>query len=186
MGTKGTTRYRIWDQNALNYITIATVYWIDIFTRRIYKDIVINSLDYCRREKGLVLNAYVIMSNHLHIIVRAREGFKLSNIIRDFKRHTAKRIIKEIKENIKESRTEWILELLQRAGAENSKNKMYQFWRQDNHPIELYTNTVIEEKLNYIHNNPVKAGVVENSEDYLFSSARNYAEMEALIEIDLL
>lgn len=186
MSTKGTTSYRIGDQNALHFITITTVYWIDIFTRRKYKDILIESLKYCQKEKGLELYGYVIMTNHIHLICRAKENFLLSNILRDFKRHTTKHIIKEIKENIHESRKKWILELLQKAGSKNKKNKTYQLWRQNNRPIELYNNDTIQQKIDYIHNNPVEEGFVQNPEDYLYSSARNYAEMESILEIDLI
>ncbi len=152
--SKGTTSYRIGDQNALHYFTITTVFWIDVFTRKIHKDIIVDSLDFCRKEKGLELFAYVVMSNHIHLICKAKDGFKLSDILRDFKRHTAKFIIQEIESNPFESRKEWILNLLKIAGAENQKNKTYQFWRQDNHPIVLYKNETIDEKIDYIHNNP--------------------------------
>jgi len=97
--TQGRTSYRIGDQNAVHYITIATVDWLDIFTRRCYKDIIIESLAYCRKEKGLELYGYVIMTNHIHLIAKAKEGFELSGILRGFKRHTAKYIIKEIQKN---------------------------------------------------------------------------------------
>ncbi len=66
MGTKGTTSYRIGDQNALHYITVTNVEWVDIFTKRRYKDIIIESLKYCREQKGLELYGYVIMTNHIH------------------------------------------------------------------------------------------------------------------------
>ncbi len=185
MGTKGTTSYRIGDQNALHYITIATVNWIDLFTRLRNKNILIESLQYCRKNKGLELYGYCIMTNHIHLICRAKEGFQLSDILRDFKRHTAKHLLDSIKDE-PESRREWILAILEEAGSKNKKNKKYQIWRQDNHPIELYANEVIDQKLNYIHNNPVEEGIVAHPEDYLFSSARNYANMETLFEIDFL
>ncbi|MFW5879435.1 MAG: transposase [bacterium] len=137
MGTQGRTSYRIGDQNALHYITIATVDRIDIFTRREYKYIITDSLQYCREQKGLELYGYVIMTNHIHLICQAKDGHQLSDILRDFKRHTAKHILKEIQEHPQESRREWLLELLQKAGEKNQKNKIYQVWRQDNHPIEL-------------------------------------------------
>jgi putative transposase len=186
MSKKGTTSYRIGDQNALHYITITVVEWLDVFTRRKYKEIVINSLSYCRKEKGLELYGYVIMTNHIHLICRAKEGFELSDILRDFKRHTAKHIINEIQENLQESRKEWILKIMQNLGESNKKNKTYQFWRQDNHPIELYKAETIQQKLDYIHNNPVEEGFVLKPEDYLYSSARNYAELESVLEIDLI
>ena len=186
MGTKGTTSYRIYDQNALHYITIATVEWIDFFTRRKYKDIIVDSLVYCRKGKGLELYCYVVMTNHIHLICRAKEGFKLSDILRDFKRHTAKYIIKQIQENPQESRREWLLEILQKAGSKNQKNKIYQFWRQDNHPVALTKTETIDQKLDYIHNNPVEEGFVQRPEDYLYSSARNYAELDNVLEIDFI
>lgn len=185
MDTKGITSYRIGDQNALYYITIATVGWVDIFTRRRNKEILIESLQYCQKNKGLELYGFCIMINHIHMICRAREGFQLSDILRDFKRHTAKHLFNSITGET-ESRREWILAILENAGSKNKKNKKYQVWRQDNHPIELYTNEVIDQKLDYIHNNPVEEGFVVHPEDYLFSSARNYANIDTLLEIDLL
>lgn len=185
MGTKGTTSYRIGDQNALHYITIATVSWVDIFTRRRNKDIIIESLIYCREKKGLELYGYCIMTNHIHLICRAKEGHQLSDILRDFKRHTAKHILQSIQDE-SESRREWVLSLLEEAGCLNRKNKKYQVWRQDNHPVELYSNEVFYQKLEYIHNNPVEEGFVIQPEDYLYSSARNYSERQAVMEIDLI
>jgi putative transposase len=185
MGNKGTTSYRIGDQNALHYITITTIGWIDLFTRRKNKDILIESLQYCRKNKGLELFGYCIMTNHIHLICRAKENYILSDILRDFKRHTAKHLLQSIQDQ-SESRKEWILAILEHAGFNNQKNKKYQVWRQDNHPIELYTNEVIDQKLEYIHNNPVEEGIVENPEDYFYSSARNYARLNIVMEIDFL
>ena len=185
MGTKGRSSYRIGDQNALHYLTMATVSWVDLFTRRRNKDIVIESLQFCRENKGLEIYGYCIMTNHAHLICRAKEEYVLSDILRDFKRHTAKHLLQSISEE-PESRREWILAIFEDAGSKNQKNKKYQVWRQDNHPIELYTNEVIDQKLNYIHNNPVEEGIVQNAEDYLYSSARNYACLEVVMEIDLL
>jgi putative transposase len=90
------TGYKILNQNALFYLTFQIVDWVDIFTRKIYKDIVIESFSYCIDHKGLDLYAYVVMSNHIHLIASAREGFALSDIIRDFKKFTAKRFLEEI------------------------------------------------------------------------------------------
>lgn len=125
------------------------------------------------------------MTNHLHIICKAKDGYSLSDILRDFKRHTAKSILLTLK-NEPESRREWILKLLKKAGSGNQKNKEYQIWRQDNHPIELFSNKLIDQKLEYIHNNPVAVGIVASPEDYLYSSARNYSSMDAVMEVDIL
>ena len=113
------------------------------------------------------------MSNHLHLIASARNG-NLSGILLDFKKFTSKKIISAIKNNEGESRKEWMLDIFAKAGSGNSRNKDYQFWRQDNQPQELYSAKFVFQKRNYIHQNPVEAGIVENPEHYLYSSARDY------------
>jgi REP element-mobilizing transposase RayT len=180
--SKGTTSYRIKNEEGLYFLTFATVEWIDVFTRKRYKDIVVDSLRYCQKEKGLELFCWVLMSNHMHLIVSANEGFKLSGIIRDFKKFIAQRIIKAIKEET-ESRRNWLLVEMLRAGKSNSKKQTHQLWRNDNHPIELYTNEVINQKVAYIHNNPVVEGVVINSADFLYSSAKYFNGEESLLEM---
>jgi len=78
--------YKIRNQEGLHFITFAVVDWVDVFTRKQYREILIESLDYCCKEKGLRLFAWVIMSNHVHFIVSAQEGFILSDILRDYKK----------------------------------------------------------------------------------------------------
>jgi REP element-mobilizing transposase RayT len=167
------TRYKIVNPTGAYFITTAVVGWIDIFTRQVYVEIVLDSLRYCIKEKGLQLHAYVIMSNHLHLIVSANGKDSLSDIMRDFKKFTSKQILKAIStEN--ESRRELMLTTFRMTGTCNSHNSTFQFWQQDNHPIELNANVQWQQKLNYIHQNPVRAGWVRNAEDYLNSSAGAY------------
>jgi len=181
--------HKIINQNALHFITPTVVSWIDIFTRKQFKDIVIDSLKYCCKNKGLLLYAYVIMSNHLHLIIRADDGFELSNIIRDFKRHTSSTIIKTMESSKFESRRKWLLNQFKYHARFNSNTPTYQLWKRDNYPIELESPSWILTRLNYIHNNPVKAGLVENPEDYIYCSARNYLDYEdvkiEVLKIDL-
>ena len=92
--------YKIRNQLAIHFITFAVVNWIDAFTRIEYKNIVIDSLKYCRKEKGLNIHCWVIMTNHVHFIFSANEGFELSNILRDFKKHTSDKIIKSSLETL--------------------------------------------------------------------------------------
>lgn len=180
------TGYKIKDQEGIHFLTITVVSWVDVFTRQLYRDVIIDSFMYCREQKGLNLHAYVIMSNHIHIIASAKSGYLLSDIIRDFKRHTSKNILNQIIENSRESRQEWMLRLFRYHAKYNKKNQTYQFWRRDNHPIELVSPKWIWQKLNYIHSNPVKAGVVINPEEYMYSSAANYLGKKGILEIDLL
>ena len=92
----------------------------------------------------------------------------------NFKKFTSKKIIDAIISNEHENRKEWMLEIFKTAGKENSRNSDYQFWRQDNQPKECYSPAFTVQKLNYIHNNPVEAGIVDKPEEYLYSSARDY------------
>lgn len=165
--------YKIRNQKGVHFLIFQVVYWIDIFSRRRYRDILIESLKYCQKEKELKVHAYVIMTNHVHIILSSGKGM-LSDTIRDFKTHTSKKIISSVQEE-GESRRDWMLRLFEFSGAKNKKNSKYQFWTQENHPIELETNYFFDQKLDYIHNNPVEAGIVDKAEDYLYSSARDYA-----------
>ena len=181
--SKGTTSYRIKEETALYYLTFSTVEWLDVFTRKSYKDVIVDSLSYCRKEKGLELYSWCLMSNHIHLIAKAKEDFKMSGILRDFKKYTSKSILQKI-QNEPESRRDWLLQVMRDSVIKNSKVQAYQLWRNDNHPIVLYSTEVIQQKLNYIHQNPVVAGIVANQEDYLYSSARNYAELSNILEID--
>ena len=178
--------HKIVNQNALHFLTMTVVGWLDVFSRQAYRDVLLDSFRHCQQEKGLVVNAYVIMSNHLHLIAYTKEGYLLSDILRDFKKYTSKQIIKQIIENPKESRAEWMLRLFKYYAKNNNNNETYQFWQNDNHPVELSSPNWIFEKLNYIHQNPVKNGLVEQPEHYLFSSARQYLGQEGLLEVSVI
>ena len=147
---------------------------IDALTRNEYKDIIVESLKYCIDKKGMILHAWIIMSNHIHLILKAQKDFIISNIMRDFKKYTSKQIVGSIKENPKESRREWMIYMFERAGKKNSNNKDFQFWQQDNHPIELSTPAMLKQRLDYLHENPVRAGIVYEAGSYVYSSAVNY------------
>ncbi len=106
--------------------------------------------------------------------------------MRDFKGFTSREMLKIIEKNQQESRKEWMLWMFERAGLKNSNVKKRQFWQQNNNPIEIWSLKVFEQKLNYIHNNPVKAGFVTDRIDWKYSSARNYGNNDqTVLEIDL-
>jgi|WetSurMetagenome_2_1015567.scaffolds.fasta_scaffold351124_2 putative transposase len=175
-------KYKIWDQKGAYFLTLTVVGWIDVFTRKNHKLTIIDSLRYCQKEKNLILFGYCLMPSHLHLIARADENFKLSDILRDFKKYTSKAIIKQILDE-PESRREWILDYFEKAGENLKSIKNYKFWKEGNHPEEIISNKFFNEKLDYIHNNPVKELIVEKPEDYIFSSARNYAGLDNYLEI---
>jgi REP element-mobilizing transposase RayT len=179
-----TTGYRIEDQSALYFLTLQVVDWIDVFTRQRYRDIFLDSLRYCQQKKDLQIFAYVIMSNHVHLIVNSPMG-GLSATIGDLKKFTSKAIISSINEEV-ESRRDWMLGLFKKNADQHQRNTEFQFWTHENHAVVLYSNKFIEEKLTYLHNNPVRAGLVEKPENYLYSSARNYAGLTSNLDIELL
>ena len=179
------TGYRIDDQKGLYFLTFQVVEWVDVFSRKLYVDIVLDSLRYCRENKGLKVWAYVIMTNHVHVIVSHPDGF-LSDTLRDLKRFTAVQILKAIEENKHESRKTWMLSQFAFAAKKHKRNSQYQFWRHDNHAIELDSHKFIMQKMVYIHENPIRAGFVEEAEHWMYSSQRNYSGLYALIEVDLM
>ena len=160
---------------------------MDELSRPIYKDVVVESIRYCQENKGLILYEFVIMNNHVHLIAAAREGNNLSDILRDLKKHTLKTLLDMIQnDDHTESRRNWMLWLFEAAGRKNSNNKKYQFWQQDNRPIELSTNEMMDQRLEYIHNNPVVERIVNEAEHYVYSSAINYAGGKGLLEVEFL
>ena len=165
--------YKIRNSEGIHFITFSVVEWVDVFTRKEYCDILIESIKYCQMEKGLLLHAWCLMSNHIHLVISAVNN-NPSDILRDFKKFTSKQIIKAIHENNHESRRTWMIRIFKEAGLQNSRNLNYQFWQQDNHTKELWSEKFTSQKLDYIHFNPVKAGIVDKEEAYLYSSARDY------------
>jgi len=180
-------KYRITANDELYFLTITVIDWIDVFTRRELCNDLLESLKYCQQNKGLVIYAWCLMPSHLHLVVSVNEGeFTLSDVMRDFKKFTSKRIIQSITE-ITESRRDWLLRHFAYAGKYNPKIKNYKFWQDGLHPIELTTFKFIEQKINYIHENPVAAGMVYKAEDYVLSSAAQYAgEYNAMLEVTVL
>jgi len=177
------------------FVTTTVVDWVDVFSRRVYKDIVVESLDYCQREKGLILYAWVLMTNHLHLVVGMKEDMYggdydrfskvLSDTIRDFKKFTSKKIIDEISSNQRESRKEWMLERFRNAGVGDKKIKDYRFWQEGYHSEDVYTMDFLWQKINYVHQNPVGQGLVVRAEDYLYGSAVDYAGGKGLLPVEV-
>ncbi|SFO72786.1 REP element-mobilizing transposase RayT [Algoriphagus ornithinivorans] len=158
--------YIVKDQEAVHYVTFTVHQWVDVFSRKCYAEIFLESLKYCQLYKGLEVYAWVIMTNHCHLIIQAKNN-NLSDIIRDLRKYTSKMIYKAIIENPKESRKKWLALTL------SFKDHIW-FWEKGYHGEEIFSNQFFEIKANYIHENPVRAGIVEKPEDYLMSSAGDY------------
>ncbi len=178
-------KYKFFDKSELYFVTYTVISWIDVFTRNIYKDVMLDSWNFCMKHKGLKIHAWCIMTNHVHMIVSSEQD-ELSNIMRDMKSFTSTTLKRIITENPQESRKKWMLSMMKSAGVKNNNNDAFQLWQQHNHPIILDTNRLIDQKLNYIHDNPVKEGFVDEPEDYLYSSAKDYVGIKGLIDIELI
>ena len=172
-------------KNASYFITMTVVNWVDVFTRKNHADIIIDALRYCKKEKGLNVYAFCIMSNHIHMLVNTNEPFVLKDTIRDFKKFTSKKIIAEINSK-QESRREWMIKLFKKEAMTSKKHKTYKFWQSGNHAIEVYSPKFTWNKINYIHKNPVRAGYVKEDHHWVYSSASNYQELESVLEVDLI
>ena len=127
-------KYKFQSSDGIYFVTLTVVHWIDLFTRKDYKHIIINALKHCQKEKGLYVHAYVIMPSHLHLIISSDNS--LSDILRDFKKYTSKMILKEINQ-INESRSEWLLRAFSKAGQHLKRITKYKIWQDGNHPIVL-------------------------------------------------
>lgn len=167
------SKYKPGEDAIPHFITFSVVGWVDVFSRNVYKDIFVNSLEYCQQNKGLILHAWIIMTNHVHLIISTKTN-TISDLVRDIKKFSSKKIILTIYESNEESRKEWMLNLFRFAGAGNSNNKEYQFWKQDYHPIELSDTHRCEQRLKYLHENPVRSGLVWEPWHYKYSSAIDY------------
>ena len=176
--------YKIRNQSGLYFLTFTVVGWIDLLSRKLYRDILLTNMQWCRANKGLRVGAYVIMTNHMHIIWQS-ERDNLSAIIRDYKSFCTKQMIAAIQREA-ESRKEWLLYMFEFFANRSNRNKEFKIWTNDNHPEEIFSPDFMRSKMDYIHNNPVRAGFVEKAEDYLYSSARNYYNGKGIFEVDYL
>ncbi|WP_016991405.1 REP-associated tyrosine transposase [Flavobacterium sp. ACAM 123] len=179
------TKYKATTTEEAYFITITTVGWVDVFTRLNQKYVVINALQHCQQNKGLEIYAYCIMSSHIHLLCKATNGFILSDVIRDIKKFTSKKIIQMLIEE-PESRREWMLINFKKACAHLKRKQEYKVWQDSYHAEIVETNWFIKQKINYIHNNSVKEKIVTLPEDYYFNSARNYASLENDLEVIIL
>jgi putative transposase len=177
-------KYKFYEDQKAYFVTLTVVDWVDVFTNKTYKLLLVDSLRYCQQHKGLEIYGWCLMTNHLHMIIKAAGGQTLPEILRDFKKFTSRAIVARIIDS-PESRREWMLTRFEYNGRYLNRIKQFKFWQDGNHAEIILTAHFFYQKLEYIHQNPVKAMIVCRPEDYLFSSARNYAGLENLIEVVL-
>lgn len=166
-------KYAFRDNRQLYFVTFTVVHWIDALIREEYRNVFYESILFCQKNKGLEVYGYCIMTSHVHMIIGNESGV-LSDIVRDLKSFTSRHIRKAIEANLFENRRNWMMKLMKETGLRNNRNKDFQFWQQHSHPIELSTNEMLQQRLDYIHFNPVEQGLVEKEEEWIHSSAGDY------------
>ena len=162
-------RYKSYE-GGLFFVTLTVVGWVDVFTRAAYADVFLESLRFCIRQKGLRVYAFCIMPSHVHLIADLADDDKLlTEVLRDLKSYTAKRLYELIQTHPQESRRDWLVRLLQFYGRPHGQ--AFKFWQEGNHPIALLSAEWTQQKRDYIHQNPVIARLVDEAHHYPFSSA---------------
>jgi len=175
--------YKFYNPNGLYFVSFAVVGWLDVFIRNEYKELLLESLRYCQQQKGMEIHAWCIMTSHVHLIFASNNESRTPELLLgDLKRFTSKSIVKSIQENPFESRKEFLLDYFRKEALKSSNVENYQFWRHDNRPIELWSNKVIQQKIDYIHQNPIEVGYVFKAEDYVYSSAIDYAGGKGVLD----
>lgn len=169
------SRYRILEREFAHFITGTTVAWIPLFTTMARCDILVDAFEYCRQHKGLKIHGWVILDTHFHAIVA---GPDLSRALADLKRHTARQII----EQLETERCHWLLRQLRCQRAPHKTESQYQVWQEGSHPQAIMTDDTMLQKLEYLHNNPVKRGMVSSPEHWRYSSAHQWLP-RALVEL---
>ena len=177
--------YKFLNPSGKYFVSFAVVYWLDVFVRNEYISCIIENLNHCIKSKGVVIYSWCVMPSHIHLIFESKAN-NPAGFLRDFKSFTSKRLIELIKENPQESRKEWLLNAFQKAAKSNSNNTINQFWQQHNNPIELWSNKVLEQKIDYIHNNPVESGLVDEPWKWKNSSATDYSGNKGLVNVVIL
>lgn len=174
--------YAIAPDAELYFCTDTIVGWQYVFMSPEFFDVIIRSLKYCQTHKDLRIHAYVIMPNHVHTILLATNN-KLSSILRDYKRFSSK----EISKLLGTDRNKRLQSYFARAASKANRGNEYKVWQRGSHPEAIISRDFFLQKLNYIHENPVRKGYVEKAEHWLYSSARNYYSNDhSLIQIDIL
>ena len=171
----GRSRYKITDPKLPHFVTCTVLHWIPVFTRPATVEIVLNSLRYLMSE-GVTVYAYVILENHLHLVVQSEQ---LDVDMARFKSFTAKQLIRYLNEN----NVTQILQQLAFYKKAHKDDRAYQFWQEGIHPEWIQNDEMMKQKVDYIHQNPVKRGYVDLAEHWRYSSARDYLGQEGLIEV---
>jgi REP-associated tyrosine transposase len=170
------TRYRIFETEYPYFLTCTIVGWIPVFTRPEAVEIVLDSWRFLQQQRQFRLYGYVILENHLHLIA---SGPDLANDIKSFKMFTARQIV----DLLEHHGARVLLQQLRDLKLPHKTASEYQIWQEGSMPKQILNNEMMQQKLEYIHNNPVSRGYVDDPLHWRYSSARNYAGQLGLVEV---
>ena len=173
----GRTRYKIYEPTYPHFVTCTILHWLPIFTRKESVQIILDSIKFLQENDNLKVYAYVILENHLHMIVSSDD---LHKTMQSFKQYTAKQIL----EMLKKANAKTILEQLMFYKKANHTEKTYQVWEEGYQPKLIQNESIMIQKINYIHQNPVKRGFVDEEKHWRYSSARDYEDIKGLIDVE--
>ncbi|MBU1216095.1 transposase [bacterium] len=173
----GRSRYKVYEPTAPHFITCTILHWIPLFTRTQTTDIIFASLNYLQKSDNLKIHAYVILENHLHLVAQSDD---IAKSIARFKSFTAREIINYLqKEGVKT-----ILDQLAFYKKAHKVSREFQLWQEGSQPKQILSEQMMLEKINYIHQNPLKRGYVDEASHWRYSSARDYEGVAGLLEIE--
>ena len=170
------TRYKVHDNAYPHFLTCTVVEWLPVFTRPEAVQIVLDSWAYLQKSSRLTIFAYVVLENHLHLIAASNN---LPKEIGDFKSYTARQII----DWLKRTNSAAMLDLLHYHKSADKCDREFQLWQEGSHPQQISSDEMMGQKIEYIHNNPVKRGYVDHPTHWRYSSARNYEGQPGLLEV---
>ena len=155
-------KYKFIDKQGVYFTTSTVVGWLEVFTRDMYKDILLDSIRFCQKNQGLSVHAWVLMTNYLHMICSFHAKQEPGLVLKNMKSLTAIKLIDAIINNPKGSRKEYILNLFEAEGKKSSSNQRFKFWSRKqsdgkNHLVLLDSDLLYNQNLNYLHWNPVTA-----------------------------
>jgi REP element-mobilizing transposase RayT len=172
------------EKEACYFITFQTVDWVDVFIRPVYKQVIVHTLNHFIETKGLVVYAWCLMSNHLHLLAQAKQGSVIAELEKEYKSFTTTKILEAI-DTEPEARRKWMMHQFENFGTMLGLMKKYHVWQNCSHPlyIDFKKKELLLEHFEYIHQNPVRDKIVDIPGEYKYSSARDYSGLQGLVNI---
>jgi len=174
-------------RDACYFLTLNVVDKIDVFVRPVYKGVIVDALNHFIETQGVVVYAWCLMSSHLHLLIRIKEGYGPAYFERDFKKFTTPEIIKAIEMEM-DPRRNWMIQRFEDFSKSLKRIEKFNVWQNCSSPLRIDSSQpgLLYDHIDHIHENPLRERIVESPESYLFSSARDYAGMKGLVKVKVI